>query len=427
MMPATAVIGVQWGDEGKGKVVDYLGSDASLVVRFQGGDNAGHTVVNSHGTFVLRLVPCGIFHEGTRCLIGAGVAVNPRTMLSEMDRLADHGVKTGGLLVDRRATLVMPWHPTLDRLEEEARGEAFIGTTRRGVGPAFTDKAGRWGLKVEDLLEKDWFARRVRQSLDLVNPLLTRRFGAPAVDPDAVVEQYWALGAGLRDLIVDSVPVVREALADAKPVVLEGQLGVMRDPDWGTYPYVTSSSPTPGGAAAGAGVPSWAITRVIGVAKAYSTAVGEGPFPVGEESEIGAYLMDRGREYGAVTGRPRRCGWFDAVAARYAVTVAGVTELALTKVDILDGLDRVGICIGYQVGPGVTCGVGDFPTVRLLQRAKPVFEYLPGWTTPTAGIRNAAELPAAARAFIRRLEELVGVPVRLLSTGPNREEVIRLT
>ena len=443
-MTATAVIGAQWGDEGKGKVVDYLGRDASLVVRFQGGDNAGHTVVNPRGTFVLRLVPCGIFHEGARCLIGAGVAVNPRTLLSEMDHLAGRGVKVDGLLVDRRATLVMPWHPALDRLEEEARGAAPIGTTLRGVGPAFADKAGRWGLKVEDLLEKDWFARRVRESLSMVNPLLTRRYGAPAVDPDAVVEQYWAMGARWRDRIVDSLPVVREALTGPKPVILEGQLGVMRDLDWGTYPYVTSSSPTPGGAAAGAGVPPWAITRVIGVAKAYTTAVGEGPFPVGEDSEIGAYLLSRGQEYGAVTGRPRRCGWFDAVAARYAVAVAGVTELALTKVDIMDGLDRVGICTAYQVdakgsgsvevgegsggvGRGGTFRIGDFPPGRLLQKARPVFEHLPGWTAPTAGVRYASELPAAARRFVRRLEELVGVPVRLLSTGPNREDVVTLT
>ncbi|HLN65593.1 MAG TPA: adenylosuccinate synthase [Symbiobacteriaceae bacterium] len=416
-MPVSAVIGVQWGDEGKGKMVDYLAEKANLVVRYQGGANAGHTIVNERGTFKLRLIPSGICYPGVRCLLGPGVAVDPAALLQEMAGVEAQGVSTAGLMVAERATLVMPWHLQLDRLEEEARGARKIGTTLRGIGPAFTAKAARRGLQVADLLEKDWLADKVRWALEQVNPVLTKLYGAAPVDADEVIEQYFGYGQQLKAHIVDSLSVVRGCLARQERILLEGQLGVLRDPDWGTYPYVTSSSPLAGSAAAGAGVPPWAMTEIYGVAKAYTTAVGEGPFPSEQAGEVGDYLRTQGAEFGVVTGRPRRCGWFDAVATRFSCEAAGVTGLVLTKLDVLDGLPELKLCTGYRVDGQVlaTC-----PPMRQLTRVEPVFETLPGWVGSTAGARSLEALPVNARRYIQRIEELVGVPVRIVSVGPER-------
>lgn len=417
-MPVTAVIGTQWGDEGKGKMVDYLAEQSDLVIRYQGGSNAGHTIVNPLGTFKFRLIPSGICYPGVRCLLGPGVAVDPTAVLKEMADLAKMGVSTDRLAIAERATLVMPWHLALDRLEEEARGARKIGTTLRGIGPAFTSKTSRHGLQVGDMLEKDWLAEKVRWSLSSVNPTLTKVFGAPAVDADEVIEQYWAYSQQLRPYIVDSLALVREEMERGGRILLEGQLGVLRDPDWGTYPYVTSSSPLAGSATVGAGVPPWAITEIIGVAKAYTTAVGEGPFPSEQTGEAGDYLRTRGGEFGVVTGRPRRCGWFDAVATRFSVQVAGVTGLALTKLDVLDGLSEVQICAGYRVDGRP---VDSVPPLRLLQRVEPVFETMPGWSESTTGARSVADLPENARRYIRRIAELSGCAVKFVSIGPERE------
>lgn len=417
-MPVQAVIGVQWGDEGKGKMVDYLAEKASLVIRYQGGANAGHTIVNQYGTFKLRLIPSGICYPGVRCLLGPGTAVDPATLLGELAVLAERGIKTRNLLVSERATLVMPWHLLLDRLEEEARGERKIGTTLRGIGPAFTAKAARRGLQVGDMLEKDWLADKVRWALESVNPTLTNIYGVAPVDADNVIEQYWDYGRQLQERIVDSLAVVRGALTRQEQILVEGQLGVLRDPDWGTYPYVTSSSPLAGSATVGAGLPPMAITEIVGVAKAYTTAVGEGPFPSEETGDLGAYLREKGQEYGVVTGRPRRCGWFDAVAARFSAEVAGVTGLALTKLDVLDGLPELKICTGYRVDGQLLQTV---PPLRVLRKVEPVFETLPGWKGSTAGARSLKELPANAVRYVRRIEELTGVSVRIVSVGPERE------
>jgi adenylosuccinate synthase len=416
-MPVSAIIGVQWGDEGKGKMVDYLAERASLVIRYQGGSNAGHTIVNEQGTFKLRLIPSGICYPGVRCLLGPGVAVDPAVLLGELASLKEQGINTARLMIAERATLVMPWHIALDRLEEEARGERKIGTTLRGIGPAFTAKAARRGIQVADLLEKDWLADKVSWALESVNPILTKIYGAEPVDAAAVTEQYWAYGQQLQSRIVDSLAVVREALAGQERILVEGQLGVLRDPDWGTYPYVTSSSPVAGAAAVGAGIPPYAITEIMGVAKAYTTAVGEGPFPSEETGAMGEELRTRGAEFGVVTGRPRRCGWFDAVAARFAVEVAGVTGIALTKLDVLDGLDELKICTGYRIGGRI---VNTVPPLRELRRAEPVFETLPGWRGSTAEARSESSLPPNALRYLQRIEELLGVPIRIVSVGPER-------
>lgn len=422
-MPVTAVIGAQWGDEGKGKLVDYLAERADLVIRYQGGANAGHTIVNEMGTFKLRLIPSGICHPNATTLLGPGMAVDPATLLEELESLAERGVPTDRLFVSERAAMVMPWHLLLDRLEEEARGDRKIGTTLRGVGPAYTDKAARRGLTMGDLLEKEWLAEKVRWALTGINPLLTRVYGAPAVDPDQVIETYWTYASHLKERIVDSLALTRGALERGERILLEGQLGVLRDPDWGTYPYVTSSSPMAGSAAVGAGLPPWSITQVVGVAKAYTTAVGEGPCPSEQDGPIGELLRTRGQEFGVVTGRPRRCGWFDAVAVRFAVQAAGINAIALTKLDVLDGLDEVKICTGYRVDGQVLRTV---PHMRRLTRVEPVFESMSGWKEPTRGARSFSDLPAAAQRYLRRVEELVGAPIRTLSVGPERAETFEL-
>ncbi|MDB4895509.1 MAG: purA [Firmicutes bacterium] len=422
-MAVTAVIGAQWGDEGKGKMVDYLAERSDLVIRYQGGANAGHTIVNPLGTFKFRLIPSGICYPGVRCLLGPGVVVDPATLLGEIADLERQGVTTERLAIAERASLVMPWHLQLDRLEEEARGDRKIGTTLRGVGPAFTAKAARRGLQVADLLEKDWLADKVRWALEGVNPVLVNIYGVAAVDAESVIEQYWGYGEQLKERIVDSLGLVRGALSRDEQILLEGQLGVLRDPDWGTYPYVTSSSPLAGSAAVGAGVPPWAITEILGVAKAYTTAVGEGPFPSEQEGAVGEYLRTKGGEFGVVTGRPRRCGWFDAVATRFSVEVAGVTGLVLTKLDVLDGLPELQICTGYRVDGEV---VNTVPPLRTLRKATPVFETVPGWSGATSGARSVGELPEGARQYVRRVEELVGVPVQILSVGPERSATFAL-
>lgn len=422
-MAVTAVVGAQWGDEGKGKMVDYLAEQANLVIRYQGGANAGHTIVNQLGTFKFRLIPSGICYPGVKCLLGPGVAVDPAAVLAEMADLQKAGVSTDGLLIAERAAMTMPWHPLLDRLDEQARGKGKIGTTLRGVGPTFTDKAARRGLQVGDLLEKDWLAEKVEWALTIINKLIVNVYGGEAIKAEQVVEQYWAYSQQLKPHIVDSLAVVRETLDSGKKILLEGQLGVLRDPDWGTYPYVTSSSPLAGSASVGAGVPPWEIQEIFGVAKAYTTAVGEGPFPSEQFGEVGDFLREKGGEFGVVTGRPRRCGWFDAVATRFSVQVSGMTGLALTKLDVLDGLKEIQICTGYEVDGQV---INTVPPLRNLRKVKPVFETLPGWSESTREARSFAELPANAQRYVQRVAELTGAPVKIVSVGPERNETFAL-
>ncbi len=431
-MTVTAVVGAQWGDEGKGRIVDYLAQRAEMVIRFQGGDNAGHTVVNERGTFRLHLVPSGIFNPGTRCIVGPGTVVNPQTLLAEMAELAAAGIGLDNLWFSERAQVVMPYHRLLDGLEESARGSAQIGTTRRGIGPAYADKAARTGLRLGDLVRPDYLRCRLELILPQKN-LSLGHFGQAPLDLDALLELAAAWSEALGPRIVDTLPMVRDTVRAGRDVLLEGQLGVMRDLDWGTYPYVTSSNPLSGGACAGAGLPPSAITEVIGVVKAYCTAVGAGPFPTELRDEAGARLREMGQEYGATTGRPRRCGWLDGVALPYATWLSGFTALAITKLDVLDGVPELKICTGYRLAPhgSATAGLHDqvisrMPDTPDLERVEAVYETWPGWQTPTRGARTWGDLPPAARAYLVRISELAGAPIALVSVGPDREQLIVL-
>jgi adenylosuccinate synthase len=423
-MSVTAIVGAQWGDEGKGRVIDYLAQQADVVIRFQGGDNAGHTVINEYGKHALHLIPSGIFNPATANIIGSGCVVNPQSLLVEMENLARSGVKLDNLWISTRAQMLMPYHRTLDELEEAARGKDTIGTTKRGIGPAYADKAARSGLRMGDLLQPDWLEARLDIALRTINRKVAVLGGEP-VDGAALFSLCQEVGAQLKGRIVDSVPLVRQAMEGGKSILLEGQLGVMRDLDWGIYPYVTSSNPTAAYASSGAGLPARAIDRVIGVVKAYSTAVGDGPFPVELHDGTGERLRAAGEEYGATTGRPRRCGWFDGVAIRYASWLNGMTGLAITKLDVLDVFDTLRVCTGYQLPDG-TVVRDSMPDTPLLYRVKPVWEEWPGWRTSTAGCRRWDDLPKPARAYVHRLSELAGVKVDYVSVGPEREQMFEI-
>ena len=422
-MTVTAVVGAQWGDEGKGRVIDYLAQQAEMVIRFQGGDNAGHTVVNEHGTFRLHLVPSGIFNPRTRCIIGTGVVLNPARLLEEMAEVTGAGVSVDNLWISERAQVIMPYHMLLDGLEEGARGSAQIGTTKRGIGPAYADKAARLGIHAGDLLRPDWLRARLELALVQKNRTLAD-FGQAALRLDDLLEQAVGWGKALGPRIIDTLPCVQEAVRGGRRILLEGQLGVMRDLDWGTYPYVTSSNPIAGGASVGAGLPPSAIGEVIGVVKAYCTAVGAGPFPVELHDENGARLREVGQEYGATTGRPRRCGWFDGVAIGYATWLNGFTGLAVTKLDVLDGFAELRICTGYQHGGELLTHV---PDTAVYEQVTPVYETWEGWQTSTENVRRWEDLPAAAQVYLRRIEELAGAPLRYVSVGPRREQMIDIS
>lgn len=416
-MPVTAVVGAQWGDEGKGRVIDFLAEHADVVIRFQGGDNAGHTVVNDLGVFRLHLIPSGMFYPGTRNIIGAGPVVNPDSLLREMAELTAAGVDLRNLWLSDRAHIVMPYHVQLDGLQEAARGGAAIGTTKRGIGPAYSDKAARWGLRLGDLLQPEWLRGRLEQVTPRKNAEL-ERFGAPPLAVDALYAQCLAWAEQLGPRIINVLPLVRAAVEADQAVLLEGQLGVMRDLDWGIYPYVTSSNPTAAFSAAGSGIPPSKINRVVGVVKAYSTCVGAGPFPVELLDAEGERLRKLGQEYGATTGRPRRVGWFDGVAINYAAWLNGMTDLAVTKLDVLDTLSELKICIGYRLGDTLLTHV---PDTALLESALPVYETWPGWLQPTTGCRAWDELPPAAQRYLRRIEQLAGAPLTWVSVGAERE------
>jgi len=422
-MTVTAVVGAQWGDEGKGRIVDYLAQRADMVIRFQGGDNAGHTVVNRYGVFRLHLIPSGIFNPQTRCIIGTGTVVNPNSLLEEMAQVAAAGATLDNLWLSERAHVVFPYHRLLDGLEEGARGGAQIGTTKRGIGPTYADKAARHGIRLGDLNRPDYLRARLAQALTLKNRELAR-FGQPSLAlEDLLAEaEIWRAALGAR--IVDTLPMIRGAVLGGRNVLLEGQLGVMRDLDWGIYPYVTSSNPTAGFATVGAGLPPTAITRVIGVVKAYSTAVGAGPFPVELEDENGARLREVGQEYGATTGRPRRCGWFDGVAIRQAAWLNGFTGLAVTKLDVLDGFAELKICTGYELDGKTLDWLPDTPD---LERVRPAYETWPGWGESTRDARAWDDLPKAARAYLHRISELAGIPIEYVSVGAERDQLIVLT
>ena len=430
-MSVVAVVGAQWGDEGKGRVVDYLADEADLVIRYGGGNNAGHTVVNPHGHFKLHLIPSGIFHPGTRNLLGNGVVINPPALVAELDGLMRAGFDARNLFISDRAHLVMPYHVLLDQLDERERGAAKIGTTSRGIGPAYVDKVARRGIRIIDLMEPEVFRARLEATLPRVRRMAAG-YGdeemadaiADATDATRIAEPYLAAAERLREHVVDGQELVNDALERGERILLEGQLGTMRDIDWGIYPYVTSSSPIPGGASLGAGLPAVKIDRVLGVVKAYTTAVGAGPLPTELTDDDGEALRERGEEYGTSTGRARRCGWYDAVAVRFSVRLAGYSSIALTKLDVLDRFDRIRIGVAYRDPVDAREWTTVPAATSAYERLEPVYEEATGWQSDITGCRSWGELPDAARAYVERLEELAGVPISHVSVGPERAQMI---
>ncbi|HCJ09659.1 MAG TPA: adenylosuccinate synthase [Clostridiales bacterium] len=420
-MPVRVVVGVNWGDEGKGRIVDLLAGSADMVVRYQGGNNAGHTVVNEFGTFRLHLLPSGIFRPGVTNVLGTGMAIDLEALAKEVDELAARGVEVRELKVSDRAVILFPFHRELDALEEERLGARHHGSTKRGIAPVYGDRYLKKGVLVGEVLYPDYLRRHLEEVVEWDNLVLTRIYGRPPVDPEAVFEWTMRHGARIREWICDTAGVVQSAVRAGRSVLLEGQLGALRDLHYGMYPFVTSSSCLASFARVGGGLFETRVDSVIGVMKAYSTVIGEGPFVTELHGEPGDRLRERGREYGAATGRPRRVGWFDAVGSRYGCAVQAVTEVALTKLDVLSGEPVLKICVGYRVGDRV---LDRYPLNPALEEATPVYEEMPGWSEDISGVRDFSDLPPAAQAYVRRLEELVGRPITLISVGPERESII---
>ncbi len=428
-MPIVVVVGGQWGDEGKGRIVDLLARKARVVARYSAGNNAGHTIVNDRGEFKLHLVPAGIFYPDKTCVIGNGVAVDPEVLLGEIEGLQSKGIDTSRLVLSDRANLIMPWHKTLDQLDEAARGEHAIGTTGKGVGPCFIDKVARRGIRVTDLLRPEDLLPRMKSALEYQNRVITGVYGGEPLNLDTCYERYIEFGKRLAPFVGDVQEIVLSAHRAGDHVLLEGAQGSLLDLDHGTYPYVTSSVPSSssGGAAIGVGIGPTDIQRVVGVFKSYCTRVGNGPFPTELFDDVATTLRDHGKEYGrgeygTTTGRPRRIGWLDAVAARYSVRFNGLAALALTRLDVLDGIETIKICTGYELDGKV---VESLPAREsVLERVKPIYEELPGWQTPTTEVRTWDDLPPRAQAFVQRVEKLLECPVDLISVGPSREQAV---
>lgn len=424
-MPVIAAVGGQWGDEGKGKVIDQLAEDAQLVVRFSGGDNAGHTVINPHGEFKLHLIPAGIFYPHVVCIIGNGVVVNPAVFLKEKAQLEKRGMDTGNLFISDRANLVMPYHRMQDSLEEKARGGKALGTTHRGIGPAFADKAARLGIRAGELLDKDAFRERLGFVLEYKNRLLTKVYEAEPLSLDEVFEQYMGYAELLAPHIKETTAILETAVREDKVILLEGAQGTLLDPDFGTYPFCSSSSPLAANGCLGSGIGPTEVDRVLGVYKAYCTRVGAGPMPTELRDETGDFIRNRAGEFGTTTGRPRRIGWFDAVAARFTRRVNGLTGTVITRLDILDVMPSINICVAYRLDGKV---IDYFPAdAAVLERCQPVYEEMEGWLTDTTAVRDYEKLPLKARKYLERLEELMLCPVNLVCAGPAREQTITKT
>jgi adenylosuccinate synthase len=417
------IVGTQWGDEGKGKIVDWLTEQAQGVVRFQGGHNAGHTLVIEGRKTILRLIPSGILRRDVACYIGNGVVLSPTALLAEIDELEDAGVDVASRLrISGSCPLILDYHIALDRAREERKGAGKIGTTGRGIGPAYEDKVARRAVRTQDLFDEQHFAERVREALDLHNFVLTQYLGAARIEPQAVIDGALALAPRIKPMVADVSYELNQAMRQGHRLLFEGAQGALLDVDHGTYPFVTSSNTVAGAAAAGAGVAPQQLHYVLGITKAYATRVGSGPFPTELNDAVGEELRRRGNEFGSVTGRPRRCGWFDAAALRRSVQINGVTGLCITKLDVLDELDTVRLCTGYRSGGTVT-DILPFGA-EAVASCEPVYEDFPGWRQSTFGVRDWAQLPAAARRYLERLSEVTGVPIDIISTGPDREQTI---
>jgi adenylosuccinate synthase len=413
-----AVVGAQYGDEGKGKMVDYFAVQADVVIRYQGGANAGHTIVNEHGKFALHLVPSGIFNPKTTCILGAGVVVHPGRLVEELKTLQNAGIKTDKLVISERAHVVLPYHIWQDQFEEQMRSKK-VGTTLQGVGPTYQDKVGRFGIQIGEMRDLTRFETRLKAAW---GAKVTR---IPALRDFGTFEEMWSELCTAREILLpyiqDTIPLLQAAVQADKHILLEGQLGIMRDLDWGVYPFVTSSSPISGGTLAGAGIPPTASMRVTGITKAYTTAVGAGPFPTMLEDEIGEYLQNKGQEFGATTGRKRTCGWLDIPTLKYGAWLNGYTELAMMKIDVLSGLKEIGVCTGYELDGKVY----DMPLPAYqLENVTPMYEMLEGWTEDLTNCKSFSDLPLAAQRFVEKVEHWVGVKVQYVSVGPDRDQTI---
>ena len=423
-MASVVIVGSQWGDEGKGKMTDYLSQEADVVVRSQGGNNAGHSIVFEGKKFALRLVPSGIFGAKKLSVIGNGVVVNPKALLEEIHYLEDNGVDVSGLRISNRAHVTMPYHILLDKCEEKAKGDQKVGTTQNGIGPTYMDKVARIGIRMCDLLEKDTFEKKLRENLDLKNALFTKIYGVEPLKFDDIFDEYYQYGQELKKYVTDTSLLINDEMDADKKVLFEGAQGTMLDIDDGTYPYVTSSNPAAGGASTGAGVGPNRIDRVVGICKAYTTRVGEGPFPTELTDEIGDHIRETGHEYGVVTGRPRRVGWLDAVALRHAHRVDGLNYLSLNLLDVLSGLKTIKIARAYELDGKE---INYYPaSLEELDRCKPVYDELPGWDEDITNITKFDDLPENAKNYLKRIEELTDTPLATVSVGPDREQTMIL-
>lgn len=423
-MATAMVLGTQWGDEGKGKIVDYLAQKADVVIRSQGGNNAGHTVVADGQSFALRLLPSGILFSEKTCIIGNGVVVNPEVLLEEIDGMVKKGVTISKLEVSTRAHVIMPYHIRIDEEDEKLRGDDKIGTTKNGIGPCYADKINRVGIRIGDLMDRDVFYQKLKTNLELKNRLFATYYNCEGFDFEEIFTKYTALAERIRPYVKDTEYSANQYIKEGKKVLFEGAQATMLDLDHGTYPFVTSSNPTAGGACVGSGVGPRMMSNIIGVVKAYTTRVGAGPFPAEQSNKIGEYLRETGHEFGTVTGRSRRCGWFDSVVVRYAAMLNSLDYLAITRLDILDGLDTINICKGYMYKGRE---LEEYPeSLNVLQEVEPVYEELPGWKTDISGCKSYDELPENARYYVERISQLVGVPLGIVSVGPDRSQTIVL-
>src|SRR5699024_7501204 len=419
-MSSVVVVGTQWGDEGKGKITDFLSQNAEVVARYQGGDNAGHTIIFDGVTYKVHLVPSGIFFDDKICVLGNGMVINPKSFTKELAYLHDHGISTDNLRISNRAHVILPYHIKLDGLQEEQKGALKIGTTNKGIGPAYMDKSSRMGIRIADLLDKDVFYEKLKQNVEDKNRLFEKVYEVDPVDVDEIFEEYYKYGQEMAKYVCDTSVVLNDAIDEGRRVLFEGAQGVMLDIDQGTYPFVTSSNPVAGGVTIGSGVGPTKINNVVGVSKAYTTRVGDGPFPTELHDEIGDKIREVGREYGTTTGRPRRVGWFDSVVVRHARRVSGITDLSLNSIDVLSGIETLKICVAYKYKGKV---MEEFPaSLDVLAECEPIYEEMPGWTEDITGVKTLDELPENARHYVERISQLTGIPLSIFSVGPDRTQ-----
>ncbi|MFF2157162.1 adenylosuccinate synthase [Paenibacillus chitinolyticus] len=419
-MSTVVVVGTQWGDEGKGKITDYLAESAEVVARYQGGNNAGHTILIGGKKYKLTMIPSGIFNHDKMCVIGNGMVINPAALVDELQYIRDNGFSVDNLKISDRAHVIMPYHLLLDELEEDRKGANKIGTTRKGIGPCYMDKAARNGIRIADLMDAQEFERKLRHIVEDKNTLLKQVYGRDGLNADAILKEYLGYAEQIRMFVTDTSVVLNDAIDAGKRVLFEGAQGVMLDIDQGTYPFVTSSNPTAGGVCIGSGVGPTKINQIIGVAKAYTTRVGDGPFPTELNDAIGDQIRETGHEYGTVTGRPRRVGWFDSVVVRHARRVSGITGLSLNSIDVLTGLETVKICTGYKYKGEI---IEHYPaSLNMLSECEAVYEELPGWSEDVSNAKSLSDLPENARHYLERVSQLTGIPLAIFSVGRNREQ-----